>query len=108
MHRPAEVSGFCLLDGNVLPAVRAAIAGNDTFVEKQHPEHGYVAFDYRDARNMAEVFPDPDSLAPKKNGEERWQWACRRECRGLLVCAETGRVLARRFHKFFVKHLQIP
>ena len=34
----------------------------------------------------------------------KWNAAIRRECRGLLVCSRTGRVIARRFHKFFNVH----
>ena len=45
------------------------------------------------------VFPSPSQF-PKKS-HERWGAATRRECRGLLVDRESGRVLARRFHKFF-------
>ena len=60
---------------------------------------GYIAFDYRDVRNMREVFPDPAACG--SHSEQRWLRACRRECRGLLVCSRTGVVLARRFPKFF-------
>eukprot|EP00927_Polykrikos_kofoidii_P070965 TRINITY_DN67316_c0_g1_i1.p1 TRINITY_DN67316_c0_g1~~TRINITY_DN67316_c0_g1_i1.p1 ORF type:complete len:1711 (-),score=269.05 TRINITY_DN67316_c0_g1_i1:387-4796(-) len=45
------------------------------------------------------MFPDPRVL-PRKS-EARLSAALRRECRGLLVCASTGVVLARRLPKFF-------
>lgn len=44
-----------------------------------------------------DIFPDP---AKAPNDILRRQWLVRRECRG-LVFHKDGRVLARRFHKFF-------
>ena len=57
----------------------------------------YISFDYQG--EISRAFPDPNAY-PRKS-RQRWLMAARRECRGLLVDASTGAVLARRFHKFF-------
>ena len=43
------------------------------------------------------MFPNPQTARK----QEKWSAAVKRECRGLLLCARTGKVIARRFHKFF-------
>ena len=47
---------------------------------------------------FGETFPDPKQ-APDKETEEKWK--VRRECRGLIFDLKSGKLLARRFHKFF-------
>lgn len=89
-----DATCFARLRGNVLADLRDAIRGNDSFYEKQRG--GFVVFDYRSVN--ARTFQDPSTLATPK---ERRRARLRLECRGLLVCGRTGRVLARRFHKFF-------
>lgn len=88
-----------VLKGNALPLVRRAIAQVPGFLERAMD--GYISFDYNacSANQLPAMFPDPQSL-PKK-GDARLLAAVRRECRGLLLCAETGAVLARRLPKFF-------
>ena len=88
---------FPVLEGNVLPLLREAIAGCDSFVERDFGD--YVSFDYKNATPVA--FPDPWEPGRRRKARERWMLAARRECRGLLVSSSTGEVLARRFHKFF-------
>ncbi|KAK3259837.1 hypothetical protein CYMTET_31191 [Cymbomonas tetramitiformis] len=102
---PSDNCTFCgafpVLKGNVLPLILEAIAGCPAFVKVDFGD--YIAVDYRADRGgaaaSAELFP---ALAgARTSSRERWLHAVRRECRGLLVCARTGQVLARRFHKFF-------
>ena len=73
---------FPVLTGSVLPLVREAIAGCETFVEMDRGT--YLAFDYRSSRHLdARIFPDP-KLA---RGRVKFLHALRRECRGLLLCS---------------------
>ena len=89
---------FPRLASNVLPLVREAISGCDGFTESRIGS--YIAFDYRaDEASAGALFPPPHEA--RKNSRERWMRAVRRECRGLLLSAVDGTVLARRFHKFF-------
>ena len=89
---------FPILDGNVLDCIRQAISGSQIFVEKLGD--GYIAFDYKSNFHMpSDTFPDPETAG--KKSKDRAIRGIRRECRGLIICRETGRVLARRFHKFF-------
>jgi T4 RnlA family RNA ligase len=67
--------------------VRAAIAGADEFIEVGRSDH--IIFDYRFV--TATSFPDVGST----------EAALRREARGLIFDRSTGKVLGRRFHKFF-------
>jgi RNA ligase len=67
--------------------VRAAIAGADEFFEAGRADH--AIFDYRFV--TATSFPDVDSEMA----------ALRREARGLIFERSSGKVLGRRFHKFF-------
>eukprot|EP00928_Gymnodinium_smaydae_P026778 TRINITY_DN20923_c0_g1_i2.p1 TRINITY_DN20923_c0_g1~~TRINITY_DN20923_c0_g1_i2.p1 ORF type:complete len:1675 (-),score=201.37 TRINITY_DN20923_c0_g1_i2:157-5181(-) len=85
--------------GNVLPLLREAISKTKGFIEKDMGD--YIAFDYSagNASELPEMFPDPDRL-PRKS-RARLLAAVRRECRGLLICKSSGRVLARRLPKFF-------
>ncbi len=88
---------FPVFHGDVRADLRACVSGCPAFSVRDHG--AFLSFDYRNANSLAELFPDP-SQAPR-GARERWMRAARRECRGLLVCSRTGRVLARRFHKFF-------
>ena len=90
----AQSSIFPVLEGNVLRELRAVVSAHNLFFEKTYD--GYSAFDYRGL--AASVFPDPSSA---RGVQQRREYMLRRECRGLLVDTGTGRVLARRFHKFF-------
>ena len=90
---------FPVLEGCVLPLVREAITGSDAFTESNLG--GYISFDYKSERGgsaVAGLFPPLDSV---RRPRDKWLLALRRECRGLLLCASRGTVLARRFHKFF-------
>ena len=74
--------------------VRSAIAGNEEFFEAKRD--GYSIFDYRFVTSSS--FPDVDPGL----GESAAQIAAlRREARGLIFDEVTGRVIGRRFHKFF-------
>lgn len=82
-----EMNGcFPILEGNILYGVKKAIESNDGIKSYEYDE-GYISFDYIDNT----VFPPVTS----------WETAVQRECRGLIVSTITGKVLARRFHKFF-------
>jgi RNA ligase len=69
--------------------VLAAIAGRDEFVVKVDEEHGYTVINY--LVNFEDTFPPVV--------DERT--AILRECRGITFDTETGRVIARKYHKFF-------
>eukprot|EP01065_Artemidia_motanka_P042951 TRINITY_DN5854_c0_g1_i2.p1 TRINITY_DN5854_c0_g1~~TRINITY_DN5854_c0_g1_i2.p1 ORF type:complete len:1237 (+),score=389.23 TRINITY_DN5854_c0_g1_i2:534-3713(+) len=88
---------FPSLAGSVLADLRSAIHGCSGFKVKEVVP-GVVSLDYRSASGYhpTDVFPEP--VGPP---QQRWLMAARRECRGLLCCESSGRVLARRFHKFF-------
>jgi len=88
-----------VFQGNVLPLLRKAIEKEKSFLEKNMGE--YIAFDYHasNATELPAMFPDPQNL-PRKS-DARLIAAVRRECRGLLVCAVTGHIIARRLPKFF-------
>ena len=80
---------FPVMEGNVLALVREAIAGCDAFTQINLGE--YIAFDYRSDRGGAaaatRIFPPVDSV---RRPRDRWLWALRRECRGLLLCPRRG------------------
>lgn len=79
--------------------VRAAMAahravGEDMeFIEAERD--GYLVFNY--LVNFADTFRRIDTEDEALNEHRR----ILRECRGLIFCANTGKVLARRYHKFF-------
>jgi RNA ligase len=74
--------------------VRQALAGRDEFYEAKRD--GYVVFDYRLA--LGDTFPD---VLEGTDDAARQTAMLRREARGLIADPRTGRVLGRRFHKFF-------
>jgi predicted kinase len=80
-----ELDSYPIFEGNVLNQIRKAIKGNDKFIEKDCGQ--YIAFDYTDNAEFPEVQSVNDAIL--------------RECRGLIVSPNTGRILARRFEKFF-------
>lgn len=91
--------GFARLEGNVLGRMREAIQGFGALTESNMGL--YICFDYRTDRaaDLRAAFADPQ--AARRGSHEREMRLLRRECRGLLLCASTGTVLARRFHKFW-------
>mgnify|MGYP001807796432 CR=1 FL=1 len=74
--------------------VRSAIAGAEEFFEARRD--GYSIFDYRFVTSSS--FPDVDPALGQAAAQSA---ALRREARGLIFDTATGRVLGRRFHKFF-------
>jgi len=74
--------------------VRAAIAGREEFFIAERGAHNI--FDYN--VQFTDSFPNP---ATAETPELARQYALRRECRGLIVSARTGKPLARSYHKFF-------
>lgn len=80
-----------------LEEIRHAIAernealGFRAFIEAER--EGYIAFNYTFA--PAEAFPAID------DGPNERAHAILRECRGLIASRSSGRILARRYHKFF-------
>jgi RNA ligase len=73
--------------------VRAAIAGADEFIAVDRGDH--IIFDYKFV--MSTSFPDVDPAG----GDAAAMAVLRREARGLIFDRTTGKVLGRRFHKFF-------
>ena len=78
-------NGFPVLQGNVYSLIKKAVEKVDKITITKYDE--YISFDYGD--NM--IFLESAT----------WDSAILKECRGLLLSAKTGEVLARRFHKFF-------
>lgn len=70
--------------------IRSAISGADDFISVYRGD--YVIFDYKFVTSTS--FPDVD-------GDQPAMAALRREARGLIFDLATGKVLGRRFHKFF-------
>ncbi|ATZ80229.1 putative tRNA ligase/uridine kinase [Bodo saltans virus] len=85
---------FPILDGDVLKHFKDIVKNNNTFVQIDCGD--YYAFDYNSATSCD--FPNPSTF---KNKKEKWIASVKREMRGIIICAHTGKVLARRFHKFF-------
>lgn len=74
---------------DVLPA----IAGADEFHVNE--KEGYTVLSY--------FMQNPDTTFPVVNSamDNYYDAKLRRECRGLIFCNETGKVLSRGYHKFF-------
>lgn len=72
-----------------LDQVLAAINGRDEFVVKVDAEHGYTVVNY--LVNFEDTFPPVT--------DERT--AILRECRGITFDSVTGKVISRKYHKFF-------
>eukprot|EP01119_Soliformovum_irregulare_P005332 TRINITY_DN17100_c0_g1_i1.p1 TRINITY_DN17100_c0_g1~~TRINITY_DN17100_c0_g1_i1.p1 ORF type:complete len:441 (-),score=102.37 TRINITY_DN17100_c0_g1_i1:27-1349(-) len=78
-----------------LEDMRKAIQGRVDFRECKYADHSIFVY----FLGMAEdIFPDPNT-AP--DPETKLYWKLRRECRGSVFSTETGKVISRRFHKFF-------
>ena len=72
--------------------VRAAIAGRDEFVIAERGEFNIVCY----------VVAYPDSFPEVEvDGVYNLYAAIRRECRGMIFCSTTGRIIRRPLHKFF-------
>ncbi len=69
--------------------VLAAIEGRDEFIVKHDVENGYKVVNY--LVNYQDTFPEVKTERD----------ALLRECRGITFCADTGKVLSRKYHKFF-------
>ena len=81
-----EINGiFPVLNGNVLNLIEKSIESNPKI--KAFERDGYISFDY-----------EADTIF---SGVKSWDNLVQRECRGLIVSSRTGKILARRFHKFF-------
>lgn len=74
--------------------IRAAIADAEEFIEAKRD--GYVIFDYRFVTSTS--FPD---VEPPADARSQRVAMLRREARGLIGDPRSGRVIGRRFHKFF-------
>lgn len=74
---------------NHISEVLEAIEGRDEFVVKHDEQAGYKVVNY--LVNFEDTFPPVTDR----------RTALLRECRGITFCADTGEVLARKFHKFF-------
>lgn len=86
---------FPILEGNILSYLKEITRENNTiFVEKDFGD--YSSFDYKSS--TIPTFPNPSQF---KNQKDIWIAGLKRECRGLIICNKSGKVLARRFHKFF-------
>lgn len=72
-----------------LSEVLEAIQGRDEFVVKVDQENGYTVVNY--LVNFEDTFPP---VVDRRT-------ALLRECRGITFDTETGKVLARKYHKFF-------
>lgn len=73
---------------------REAIKGVPGFKETRTGDH--ICFNYNFC--WKETFPNPLSVVDHKVA---FYLKVRRECRGIIFDAQTGKVLARKFHKFF-------
>lgn len=80
---------------DVLPAIH----GSEEFIVAV--KDGYTVINYVVASNN--TFPTVNSAGGSKKDRETRQLhaALRRECRGMIFCNETGRLLRRPYHKFF-------
>ena len=76
---------YPILKGNVLQLVKQITGKYDKIIKTE--SNGFISFDYDDNMIFSEM--------------ESWDDALIRECRGLIISTVTGKVLARRFHKFF-------
>lgn len=83
---------FVILEGNALPVIRDVV----NRFKVSHPKlkiiesrniNGYTTFDYGSNSTFPPIVD--------------WDTALLRECRGLILSRNDGRVIVRRFHKFF-------
>lgn len=73
----------------------AAIDGCNDFIVVRKP--GYVVLNYLVVKS--DTFPDPNE--PDISLQDRRNRILRRDCRGIIFCETTGKVLRKCFHKFF-------
>lgn len=73
--------------------VRAAIAGKEEFFEADRET--YIVFNYHVA--FEDTFPEPTT----RDAELNRDYMIRRECRGLIFDAKTGKCISRPAQKFF-------
>lgn len=93
-----------------LEDVREAIKGRTDFRECQYEDHIIFVYflgmgtkqfnpeDFTDLSSAKDIFPDPETAPDERT---RLLWRLRRECRGNVFSRETGKLICRRFHKFF-------
>ncbi len=74
--------------------LRKATNSREEFRESQRDE-GYISIDY--LLQFKDTFPNPNT----KDDDLNTLYALRREARGALFCSKTGKIIARRYHKFF-------
>lgn len=73
--------------------LRKALAGRQEFIFAERD--GCIIANY--LVNLADTFPTPDT----KDEELNEAYRLRREARGIIFCAKTGKVISRPLHKFF-------
>lgn len=77
-----------------LDDVLPAIEGREEFIQADRGD--IVIIDY--AVSFSDTFPDPLTAPDEATAR---LWALRRECRGLIFCKHTRKLLSRSWHKFF-------
>jgi len=77
-----------------LEDVQEAICGTREF--QMHKKDGFVFIKYTNA--VKSTFPDPETA---ENEKQKYLYQVRRECRGIGFDAKTGKIVTRKFHKFF-------
>ena len=77
---------FPILDGNVYKSIKEVVNGMEE-IDIYYSQARYYSFDY----NTKIKYPIVTN----------WKTGVLRELRGLIVSSVTGKILARRFHKFF-------
>ncbi len=78
---------------HTLDDVLPSIAGRSEFIVAER--EGYTVVNY--VVVTSDTFPTPNTGDPELDR----LYAIRRECRGLIFCSETGRIISRPFQKFF-------
>ncbi|NJO62895.1 MAG: hypothetical protein HC836_33140 [Richelia sp. RM2_1_2] len=73
--------------------LRKALADRSEFIFAER--EGYVIANY--LVNLIDTFPEANT----GDDELDEAYRLRREARGIIFCATTGKVIARRYHKFF-------
>ena len=74
---------------DVLPAIK----DRQEFIIAERGDYNVVNY----LVNLQDTFPSPDTKDPELNR----LYTIRRECRGIIFCAKTGKVISRPFSKFF-------
>jgi T4 RnlA family RNA ligase len=93
---PDKVEGSGLFPQDItLEQLREAIHGREDFREVKGEDYSTFIYFLGMAKD---IFPDP-ATAPDAHTAHLWK--LRRECRGIAFSTETGKIIGRRFHKFF-------